>query len=293
VRPRHVHATGLTYLQLVTQLLQSARLSSPTGGIWEAADFQWWWRLDQHPRPEHQVIWLEGAVPRAASIVTHWRGRVTCDVISSDQSFADVAELVWPTVLGQIESLGDQPVIMTVNEDDTELVTRVTAAGFQPTDEVGVETWMPAGDAALPHALPEGFELVSRNDARGPHHLCRRNGPDVADRLDECSLYRRRLDLAVYAPGGDVASYGVFWADPVTGVGLVEPMRTEDTYQGLGLARHVLGAGLGLLAGSGCSRLKVTYIVGNEASRRLYLGAGFHPVSSSRTYERRSGVARG
>ena len=40
------------------------------------------------------------------------------------------------------------------------------------------------------------------------------------------------LDLAVYAPNGDIAAYGLFWADPVTGVGLVEPMRTEDAYQG-------------------------------------------------------------
>ncbi len=46
-------------------------------------------------------------------------------------------------------------------------------------------------------------------------------------------MYRADLDLAVYAPNGDIAAYGLFWADPVTGVGLVEPMRTEDAYQGL------------------------------------------------------------
>jgi len=28
------------------------------------------------------------------------------------------------------------------------------------------------------------------------------------------------------APGGEIAGYGLFWADPVTGVGLVEPMMT-------------------------------------------------------------------
>ncbi len=57
-----------------------------------------------------------------------------------------------------------------------------------------------------------------------------RNGGRVAELLAECSLYRPELDLAVYAPRGEVAGYGLFWADPETGVGLVEPMRTEDEF---------------------------------------------------------------
>ncbi len=97
-------------------------------------------------------------------------------------------------------------------------------------------------------------------------------------------MYRADLDLAVYAPNGDIAAYGLFWADPVTGVGLVEPMRTEDAYQGLGLARHVLTSGLDRLAAHGCSSLKVSYLEGNDAARRLYLGAGFRPGPTSRTY---------
>ena len=47
-------------------------------------------------------------------------------------------------------------------------------------------------------------------------------------------LYRRDLDLAVVA-GDEVAGYALFWPDPVTGVGLVEPMRVEDEHAGKGL----------------------------------------------------------
>lgn len=39
-----------------------------------------------------------------------------------------------------------------------------------------------------------------------------------------------RLDLAVYDGDGAVTAYGLFWADPHTGVGLVEPMRTEGPF---------------------------------------------------------------
>jgi hypothetical protein len=78
---------------------------------------------------------------------------------------------------------------------------------------------------------------------------------------------RRDLDLAIYAPDGQVAAYGLFWADPVTGVGLVEPMRMHGRYQGIGLGRHVLTAGLNRLAARGCRRLKVSYISGTTQQR--------------------------
>jgi GNAT superfamily N-acetyltransferase len=167
------------------------------------------------------------------------------------------------------------------------LVERVHTTGFLPTGEVGVTTLLSASDRPKVPPLPVGFRLLSRSDtATQPHPMVRRNGVHVAERLRECSLYRPDLDLAVYAPNGDVASYALFWSDPITRVGLVEPMRTEERYQGRGIARHLLTAGLERLASRGCSVLKVTYIEGNEPARRLYLGAGFRPDFVSRTYRR-------
>jgi len=54
-----------------------------------------------------------------------------------------------------------------------------------------------------------------------------RNGEHVAERLDECSLYQSELDLAVYAPNGEVAGYGLFWPDSITAV---EAMRRGARY---------------------------------------------------------------
>ena len=115
-----------------------------------------------------------------------------------------------------------------------------------------------------------------------------RSGEEVAERLAQCSLYRPELDLFVEAPNGEVASYALFWFDPVTSVGLLEPMRTEERYWRMGLARFVLASGLERLAALGSRRLKVNYEAGNVASRNLYLGAGFRPESTSRVYSRRS-----
>jgi RimJ/RimL family protein N-acetyltransferase len=218
-------------------------------------------------------------------VLTQWGGRWGCDILSADHCIANVMPFVWPRALEHIESLSGEPVDMTVLDDDLTLIDALTAAGFEATDEIGIATWMPA--AERPHAtrIADGFELAARSDdPTHPHHMTPRSGDHVAERLAECSLYQPDLDLAVYGPDNAVAAYGLFWADPVTGVGLVEPMRTEDRYQGMGLARHLLAAGLDRLAGHGCSRFKVSYLVGNDASRRLYLHAGFRPGRASRTY---------
>jgi predicted N-acetyltransferase YhbS len=75
----------------------------------------------------------------------------------------------------------------------------------------------------------------------------------------------------VAAPDGEPAGYGLFWADPVTGVGLVEPMGTEQAHQNRGIASHILATGLSRLAAYGCRRLKVSNDLG------IYLRAGFAP----------------
>ena len=105
----------------------------------------------------------------------------------------------------------------------------------------------------------------------------------------QCSLYDPGLDLAFEAADGPVAGYALFWLDPVTEVGLVEPMRVEDAYQRRGLARAMLTAGLDRLAKRGARRLKVGYAT--EVARRLYVGAGFRVTSTSSSFSWSRAVA--
>src|SRR5215207_373267 len=105
--------------------------------------------------------------------------------------------------------------------------------------------------------------------------MAKRNGAEVEARLRLCSLYDPELDLAVRGPDGQIAAYGMFWADVRTGVGLVEPMRVEDEHSGRGVAAGLLRAGLDRLAEKGCRRLNVSHDTANEPARRLYHRAGF------------------
>ncbi len=285
------HVAGREYLDLVTTLLQRERLADPERGLWEAADLQWWWRRDQHREPARQLFWFSGADPVAAVIVTDWGDRWGCDLVGAGGG-SGLVRLAWTRALEMTDGLPHRPVEMAVREGDGALLDAVTSAGFVDAGERYATLWMSSDARAAVPRLPEGFVLRSREELQGaPHHMIPRNGEHVAERLAECTLYRPELDLVVLAPTGEAAAYGLFWPDPVTRVGLVEPMRTEDRYGGIGLAGHVLREGMDRLARHGCARLKVGHVIGNEAARRLYVGAGFEPRSFERTYVRPAGAA--
>ena len=76
-----VVARGARSLRLATALLQRIRLGSPTGGVWEAADVQWWSRAPRPTDRHGQLFWLDGrGEPVAAVIVTDFAHGVQCDL---------------------------------------------------------------------------------------------------------------------------------------------------------------------------------------------------------------------
>jgi ribosomal protein S18 acetylase RimI-like enzyme len=281
---RLVELAGRDYLDAVTRLLQRRRLDDPTGGVWEAADFQWWWRRVRPSDELGQSFWLDDAdEPVAAVTLNDWDGAWECDVIVDPGDF----EAVWKRALERIDELGLESVSVRARDDDLLLLGALRNAGFVPAGDEDTTTWLDAARRPPVAPLPEGFRLRSRAETGDrPHHMIRRNGEHVAERLASCSLYDPELDLLIEAPNGDCAGYAMFWVDPVTRVGLVEPMRTEDEYQRRGLARHLLTAGIDGLAARGCERMKVSYLSENAAAKALYLGVGFVPADSSREYRR-------
>jgi GNAT superfamily N-acetyltransferase len=279
---REVRASGLEYLALATELLQRARLTDPEAGLWEAADLQWWWRTPRLSDAIDQRFWVDDEGPVAGVVLTDWGRAWGCDPVVVPGATVRLAT-VWSRAVEAIDGLGLGAVEVLARDDDVELLKLLDGAGFVTDDERAGVTWMDVANRPDVVALPNGFALVDR--ARGttrPHPMRRRSGEGVEARLRECSLYDPALDLAVETAAGEAAGYALFWFDPVTKVGLVEPMRVEDAYQQRGLARAMLAAGLDRVALRGASRLKVGY--GTDVARRLYVGAGFRATSPSRSY---------
>lgn len=284
---RHRDAAGHEHLELATTLLHRIRLADADAGLWEAADLQWWWRRDQHTDSANARYWFDDDdTPVAAVVFTDWTERWGLDVIAVPGHDHDQ---LWSHALQRLQVVDPRPVELEVHVDDEATALTLTAAGFEPGDSTYMTCWMAAEERVPPRPIADGYRLMSRAERLDvPHHMIARSGAHVAERLLECSLYRPELDLCVVADDGSVAGYGLFWADPVTKVGLVEPMRTEDAHQGKGLAAHVLTSGLELLARHGCTRLKVTYEEENTPAKLAYTHAGFHPHTPTVTYRRPS-----
>jgi GNAT superfamily N-acetyltransferase len=294
-------AANREYLEMVTGLLQQARLTDEEAGEWEAADLQWWWRRDQHADPANARFWIDDdGNAMGAVIFTDWGDTWGCDVIAPPNDLLPRSAL-WLHALERMERLPPRPIEpkpiepkpieIAVRDDDLLTAALLVDAGFARDDDSVMSCWVPAADRRSIAPIAAGYRLFSAAERPlNPHHMVGRNGDQVAERLGECSLYKPELDLYIVAPDDEVAAYGLFWADPVTLVGLVEPMRTEASHQHLGLGRHLLHTGLELLALHGCTRLKVSYYEGNDPARLLYLGAGFQPRARTGTY-RRPGVS--
>ena len=272
---------GLDRLRATTAVLQRARLAHPLGAMWEAADVQWWWR---RPRPTDELalpVWFDEIGAVAAAGLTAWGDTWQADVFTVASIVSE--DDVWAATLEAAAGHRDEALQVLVFGANAPLAGLAIETGFAMTDESGT-SWMNA-DHRPPVAQVDGFTIVDRV-TRGdrPHPMIARNGELVEARLRQCSLYDPTLDLAVEDAEGRVAGYALFWFDPLTLVGLVEPMRVEDEYQRRGLARTLLTNGLDRLARKGARRLKVGFET--DAARNLYLGAGFVRTSIDRLFTR-------
>lgn len=220
----------------------------------------------------------------AVASVVDWDGRWQIDALAVPGTVE--VERPWEALLAAVEG-APAPLEVLVREDDDELLALVDAAGFEATDERSGTTWLAASARPAVVPVPAGYRLVDRTMRPGaPHPMTGRNGDGVEGRLQQVSLYDPTLDLSVETEAGEPVGYALFWADPVTGVGMLEPMRVEDHHQRRGLARALLTAGLDRLAGRGSTRLKVGF--DGPAGEGLYLGAGFVVDGMVRSYLRPS-----
>lgn len=272
--------TGSEALAMMSRLLNRVRLTDPTAGLWEAADVQWWSRRARESDQVAQWFWVDDEGPVGAVYLTAWNGTWQCDPVVVPGS--GLLPHVWERAL----EVAPERVEVPVPGPDDELRGLVEAAGLVP-GEGSSTSWMSAPDRRTARSLADGFVVVSRADRPDrPHPMVERNGEAVAERLAQTSLYDASLDLAVETTDGEPAGYALFWADPVTRVGLVEPVRVEDAFQRRGLASALVSAGVDRLFALGMARVKIGYE--SDAAKAVYEGVGFRTTSFD-TWWRRAG----
>jgi Acetyltransferase (GNAT) family len=286
-RTQEQHLVGFDYLNAVTRLLRRARNAHPTAGLLESADLQWWWRSPRSTDQLPQLFWFDASnQPVAAVIATDWGDGVVLDPIFMPDAKPDWVAHVIERGLTHAQTIGLNTVDFVVDSKDSTVHEALVQHGFAneadqskdgATSSLSVLTaWLAATKRPAVSPLYEGYRLVSRADVTNrPHHMIEKNGAEVEARLLQTSMYRADLDLFVLDQGDNVAAYALFWLDPETKVGLVEPMRTEIDHRQRGLARHLLTAGIDRLVNAGATRMKLCFKPDKVAAEGLYLSAGF------------------
>ena len=275
-------------MALATSLLQRARLTDPWAGLWEAADVQWWWRMPQRSDAIDQLFWLDDQGPVAGVLLTSsaddsWQ----CDPVAVPGVWGHGRQDLWDRAMEHAAEHTEADFHVPVSDRDDLFVEAARRSGLTPAyrDSTG---WLDAADRPAVLEPAGGFTVVDRTQRLDvPHHMCRRSGPMVAERLEQCSLYDPALDLVVESDDGRVAGYSLYWFDPRTRVGLVEPVRVEDDFRRRGLASAMLTAGIDRLAARGAERIKISY--GSEAAAGAYHGVGFRPTSTATWYRHPAG----
>jgi GNAT superfamily N-acetyltransferase len=287
---REEHRVGISYLREVTTLLQRVRAAHPTAGVFEVADLQWWWRTPRSTDVLPQIFWFDDAGrPEAAVIATDWGDAIGLDPIVMPDADPDWTAHVVERGLTHANESGLDAVEFVIDRADQVMADVLAGHGFTFMEDELVDSWLAADPRPATSTLHPDYRLASRLDTlSAPHHMTARNGPDVEVRLRQTSLYRADLDLVVLDGDDRAAAYGLFWFDPETATGLVEPMRTEDDHQRRGLGRHVLIAGINLLVEAGAGRIKIAYRHDNPAARTLYTGVGFKSVRQCAVISRTS-----
>ncbi len=180
--------------------------------------------------------------------------------------------------LAHIAGLGIEAVELEVDRAD-QVQRRVLAdRGFTVKDDALIECWLDIDRRPEVTPLHDGYRLASRAElADRPHHMAGPRRPKFHERLEQISLYRADLDLVALDADDEPAAQAIFWFDPTTATGSIEPVRTYDGHRQRGLSRHLLTVGIDRLAALGASRVAIGYEPDNEASGPFYLSLGFEP----------------
>lgn len=277
---------GLEYVATMTALLQRVRAAHPTHGSYEAAEIQWWWSIARQTDELGQLFWFDGDHRPTAAVVVNDFGdgssalyEAPTLVVSTlpDATPERIADVV-DRGLAHVGAHGFDRVELEVDRDDGVMRDLLFDRGFAVAGDGMAECWLDAGDRPAVSPSSPGYRLLTRRETVSrPHHMTERRRPEVERRLRQTSLYRSDLDLVVVDADDRVAGYGLFWLDPVTATGVVEPMRTLDGHRRRGVARHILTTGVDLLACAGAERISIAYQPGNPASGSLYRDVGFRP----------------
>lgn len=194
-----------------------------------------------------------------------------------------------------------QPLRIVLDERDAARTTLLTGRGYQPAPEISFYSMRSLGEPIPSPYLPEGYAFACVANLPGLEGRAATERAAMPWSSTTASTYRAiqampdyraDLDLAVIDAAGDVAAFCTFWAEPVAGIGVVEPIGCHPAHQRRGLGRALLYEGFRRLHALG---FRDVYVGNGPApetletpgpARRLTALVGFRRVTRKYTWWR-------
>jgi GNAT superfamily N-acetyltransferase len=185
-----------------------------------------------------------------------------------------------------------------ISEEDTLMRTWLVDQGFALASRDAHLVY----DLAVPRPsvqLPEGYVVRS---SRGLDEVAQRAWAqyNAFDNSAAFEVYLQRFtrfmhtpaydpawDMVVAAPDGQIGAFCIVWPDPLSGVGLFEPVGTHPDFQRKGLGKAVMLEALDRLQMLGLRQAIVTTGADHLPAIRLYEAVGFHHGSQLLFYKKK------
>jgi GNAT superfamily N-acetyltransferase len=286
-----VTATGLRqeeYLAKLTEFMSECRRRAVLAGLWDAADFHWWWRDGGYDNSDHQLF-FETNSGQTTGFVLHSERYETFDYeILPGLEDTETGARIFSTGLSWLKRRLGVPsrspaATFFVRDSHSSLRLLAEEAGFRASDKSYVQTVRKLSAPPPMAELPAFYRIRSVKDAdlREGRPPVLRMSREQFSRVRESPMYRPENHLIAADGNQRAVAECIYWADESSGVGLFEPVETLAEQRRSGFGRALLVEGLRRMATSGLKVAKVSHYNDNLAAAALYRSVGLQ-----RTFER-------
>ena len=287
----------------MTSVLALGRKTSPLAYYVHIGDLSWWMfysEEDLSQWKERIRLWeFEGRLCGWSLIDPLWESFdlfLLPEICSTEQA-QDILDRTI-TQAEEIMKKNQSNRIRTfwVSESDQDLIRNLQERGFSCEDHFMWYLEHPLKQPIQSSKLPMGFVIHPVRDEKDAiqrataSHSAFESKKTTRDywlryqRFMRSPVYNPNCDLVSKTPNGQVASFCTIWPDPVSHIGLFEPVGTHKKFQGQGLGKAIVLAGLQQLQSWGMKSAMVCIGNDNHPAEEMYLGLGFKPKIKLYTY---------
>jgi mycothiol synthase len=211
--------------------------------------------------------------------------------ITIDPDHEEIFENVLNQVTSDIQArFPNQGFGVEIDESAASRIRTAKGLGFVPLNEPYVLTSRAVANIPTP-SLPTGYRIVASSSVDIDVIIEAHNGSFgsswTAATYGAVQGHPGRsadLELIALAPDGSAAGFTVVWCDPVSRIGLFEPVGTHRDHQRLGIGTALIVSGLEEMHRHEMQSARVTYEATNPAPRALYHSLGFRDAARADEY---------